>query len=174
VPSERELGLQLVLARRRPELFEASRLAGGEAFERNVRQRRPAPEGERGLEKRRPRLRCGGLARLAHEPLEPAGIDCITLHLQDVARRVCDEYFGRELLPQIRDEVVKGADGGGGWILPPDVADQTVSGHDLARAQSQNRKKTTLLVPAQDESTAGDIDLERPEQSHFDTGHVTN
>jgi hypothetical protein len=60
-------------------------------------------------------------------------------------------------------------------IVPPDLIEQALDGHDLASAEKQGCENSPLLAPAELKRTFGDLGFERAENAEpewFRLAHV--
>src|SRR6266545_6039128 len=96
---EREPSVDPELQREESQFLEARDLRLGEVLEREVRERRAAPEAERLAQQRRRVLRPGGL-RLRDEPFEPAKVERFVAHPHEVARRARADRGLTQRLPE--------------------------------------------------------------------------
>jgi hypothetical protein len=98
LPAAREVGVDPLLERRQPQLLEPHDLGLRERLVGEVRERRAAPERERGaqLVGRTRRL---GPACLAAQPLEDGEVELVPADVQHVAGRARGEPVGAELAP---------------------------------------------------------------------------
>ena len=90
VQPELELGVDALADHDEPKLLEPSDLRLREVVECELRERRPAPQRERGLQKRAPLLR-GKPPRVGERVLETTRIDLIRSDVEHIARRACVE-----------------------------------------------------------------------------------
>ena len=164
VPAERELCVDPLFLGSDAQLVETRRLEPGEFLLLEVGERRAAPEVERLAQQ--PRRR-GGLrrSRLLQEPLEAVAVDRVATDREPVAGRVSDEHVAADQLAQRRDGVLERPGCGGGRALTPEVRDEPVGRHDLARPQRQCRQERTLLPARQRDDPVAVQGLERAEQA---------
>jgi hypothetical protein len=161
VASELEIGVDPLLQRGEPQLLEARDLGLSERLEREVCERRPAPE-RQGLAQAIRRDLGFGLPGLAQQRVEPIEIDLVSVELESVARCPCDEHLGAERLAQPGHVSVKCRRRGLGRVLAPQIVDQLVGGDDLVRVEEQNRKQRALLRAAEGDRSLSVDDFERP------------
>ncbi len=140
VASERELGVEAELVRVEPELLEAVGLAPSGRCESDVRERRTTPHRERGacqlddvsvLVHRR--CEAGLLVRLHELPRIQRGVP----ELECVARTLARESRSAlvEELPQAGDVRLERVCRRRRRVVAPDLVDQSLDGHYLARPQ---------------------------------------
>lgn len=103
--AEREVGVDPILERGQPSLFEALRFRGRERFEREIRKRRAAPQRERLVQESGRRGGIGALL-VSDELLEAEEVDPRRVDLQAVSARMRGENLRAEQLPQAGDVVV--------------------------------------------------------------------
>ena len=143
VPAECQLRLDPVLERAQPELFELRYVGLRERLIDEVRDRRPAPEGESLAEHHRATNVVAlehGSAALVHQPTEAMNVHLLRLDVEQIARLRRDEDPARiaippsrvERLSQLRDVDLDGVPGGPGRLLAPEIVDQAVGRDDLA------------------------------------------
>src|SRR5438874_2005648 len=104
--SESEIGLNPLLERVEPELFETSDLGLRERLECKVGERWASPERERFAQLRRAHR---GLcpSRLLDMPLEESDVKSLAVDLQHIARRARDQTLRTEQLAELRNEVLQ-------------------------------------------------------------------
>ncbi len=145
MPAQLELGVDQLLARRCPQLLESRDLDARERLEREVGERRPAPEAERLAQELRAPLGVSALGRLRHEPLEAVQIDLLGLDVQHVARLPSAHEIAAERLAQVRDQVLERPDRRLRRLPRPQLLDQAVCRDDLACMEQQQRQEGALL-----------------------------
>ncbi len=90
VPSASEVGLDSVLEQREPQLLEPADLTESKGFEREIGERRPAPEAQRLPQPLRSPagvIGCQSLAPLVGEALASVEVELARLHVEQVAVR---------------------------------------------------------------------------------------
>ena len=92
-----EVGVDALLERRESRLLEPADLVAGERLEREVLERRPAPERERRAQLLGALARLGA-ASLRGEPLEARQVESLRVDAQDVAGRLREEQFRADRL----------------------------------------------------------------------------
>ena len=87
---------------------------------------------------------------------------------EHVARRSRHEHVGPEQLAELRDEILERRRRGLRRLLTPELVDEAVGCHDLARPHEQEPEQRTLLLAAQRERRRPADDFERPEDAELD------
>ena len=147
VPAEREVGLEAVLQRDEAKLLEPGDLVAGERLEREVPERRAAPQAERPAEDvgRLARvIRGEQAAALLEQALEHAGVETVVLETQHVARWLRLEHARAEGLAQARHVDLDGLERGRGRTLAPELVDERRGRDELARPHEQQREHGAL------------------------------
>src|SRR5206468_4197228 len=129
--------------RRPAELVETGDLRLRERLEREIRERRPAPERERLAQLARARLGVRA-ARLRDEPLEPCEVELVLLHPEHVARRPRDQAVRPEEPAELGDGVLERRAGRLRGALAPELVEQRVGRDDLARVQEEDPEEGAL------------------------------
>ena len=141
VASRREVGGDPSLERGQARLLETSCVGVGERRAGELAERRPAPERERGLQRRsRPR---------GDEALEPLHVELLGLDAQGVAPAVRDDAVGAERLAEGVDVHLEGALGARRRVFVPDAVDQAVGEHDRVRVQQEQAQQRTRALAAE-------------------------
>jgi hypothetical protein len=156
VTAEGEVSVDPLLEPAQAELVEPGDLGSSEGVLREVGEWRAAPEAEplakalRG----RPRLPAGEIALgLLQQGAKAVGVELTGLNPEQVAVPVGLEPAGPgaggavpsvERSAQPRDVDLKRLDRAGGGLLPPELVDQPVAGHDLVRVQQEQREQGPL------------------------------
>jgi hypothetical protein len=94
-----EVGVHPLLERGESRLLEAADLVAGERLEREVLERRPPPERERGAELLCPLARLGP-ACLRGEPLEARQVELLRVDAQEISGRLGDDQLRTDRLSQ--------------------------------------------------------------------------
>ena len=172
VAAESELGLGQQLEGRGAQVVKARDLALGEGLEGQVRQRPPAPQRERLLERRRrPRRAARGqlAAAFPDQPLEAPRVELLRVELERVA-----VLAGGDLLaapqrpPQPRDVDLDGLGRRRRRLLAPQLIHQAVTAERLPGVQEQHRQERPLPRAADRHHTVAVDDLQWPEDAEFD------
>ena len=166
VAAECEIGLDPLLKQREPELLEPRRLDCRERLERELGERRPMPERERGVQPRGRGLEvaCGPRVQtFGTKQLGAAEIEILRGNLEHVAARACvDRHVRREGLPELRDVHLHGLRRRL-RRLRPETVHEPLGRHDLAGAKQELGQDGALLRPAERERRLPSSSLERPE-----------
>jgi len=163
VTPELEIDLDPVEQSREPQLVQPLGLAGCEALETKVGERRPAPELERlaqalGLERRLLRR-----PSLGDEAVELERVELAVLHPCEVPRGAGDEPRGPEELAQPRDVALHELVRASRRLIAPQLVDETLARDRLVCVQEQNAEQSALLRSAERHSAPVVVDLERTE-----------
>ena len=183
VAAERELRLDQLLQRRAPQVIQASDLREGKRLVGEVRQRIPAPQRQRLLERSDGRVGAvaGKLgAAPGEEPLEAVRVELLGIERQLVAALARDDRAvaaasvrARQRLAQTRDVHLQRLGRAGGRMLPPQRVDQAVRGERLVGVEQQQREQRARLGPRKREAAAVVEDLERAEDAEVHADAVT-
>ena len=146
VAAEREVRFDPPLERPEEQLLEACDLPLGE-LQRELAQRRPAPEGERLPQPARSVGRLAMSCFLAKR-LEPVKIELPLADLDHVAGGASDEDVAAQSLAKLRDVDLKRLHRRLRRLFGPQRVDQPVPGDDTVRVQKQNGEQGALLRPA--------------------------
>ena len=170
VAAEREVRVGELLLRRDPELLEAADLRLREMLVGEVRQRRPAPQGEPALQRRGRRRRAAGgelAPALLEQPLEAAGVQLLRPDGQHVAVIAGGEgaAAARERLPQPRDLHVEHARRGVRRRVAPELVDHALRREGLVGVDEQQGEQRSLTAPAERDGAPGVDHLERAEDA---------
>ena len=147
-------------------LLEPLCLGGRKRLVKNVRQRRPAPQGERVTEHT---FRFLGFSRgrcvscRAHEALEAIDIELARLDSQEVPAWAALESIAAKRAAQPRDVSVERLLDARRRPLAPERVDQPVARDDLVRVQHEHGEQRALLRAAERDEPAVDPHLERAE-----------
>jgi hypothetical protein len=171
VGAERKPGLDQLLPRRHAQLVEPGDLALRERLIGEVRQRRPAPQRQRHLKRRRGAL---GAARgefappLCEEPLEAMRVEALRIEPQLVAVLPCRDRRGRTVALPARERLAQPGDvhlhrlgGAGRRTLPPQLVDQPIGTKRLIGMQHKQGQQRTLPAAAQPDHPTPVKGLER-------------
>src|ERR671923_201963 len=167
VPARLEVGVDPLLEDGQPELLQAADLGLREGLERELAERRSAPEGERLAELRRPLVGRGRL-RLGGQGLRPGRIEPARVDTEQVSGRLRHENVRPEQLPQLGDEVLKGGRSRLRRVLTPERVDQAVGRDGAAGIDEEEREQGPLLRPAERQRFAVRAHLDRPEDAELE------
>jgi hypothetical protein len=171
VPAEREVGLEPVLDRGRPQLGEPARGRLGERLVGEVGERSAAPEPERVAQDRGRALGLPGgerLAALSREALEADGVDRLRRRVEHVAAGAHRDHGAvAEGGPQLRHVDLQPRERGG-VERGPERLDQPVRRDGHAGLEREQRQQRALLAPSQANGLAVTGDLERPEDAELE------
>ena len=183
VAAERELRLDQLLQRRDPQVIQASDLREGKRLVGEVRQRIPAPQRQRLLERSDGRVGAvaGKLgAAPGEEPLEAVRVELLGIECQLVAALARDDRAGaaasvraRQRLAQTRDVHLQRLGGAGRRALPPELVYEPVGCERLVRMEQQQREQRARLAPRKGEAAAIVEDLEWAEDAEVYGDAVT-
>src|SRR5215216_2462811 len=166
VAPELEVCLDPLLDREGPALFESSDLSLRERFEREIGERRTAPERECLAQE------IGCLLRVAviecvpavcEQLLEVVEIEAAGLESKQVAGALCDESAVPERSSQVRDVVLDDLRCGRGSALPPELFDDAIRGDRLVRVQNQQGKEGAPPAAGERDCPVPVANLERAE-----------
>ena len=115
-----EVGVDPGLERPEAQFVESRRLGQRKRLERDVRERLPAPEGERAVR-----------VALGEELLEAIDVELARLDANEVPRCPSDDPVGAERLPERVHVHLESAGRARGRRLAPDAVDQPVGRHRL-------------------------------------------
>jgi hypothetical protein len=112
----------------------------------------------------------GRLGGFVHERLEDPRVENGPAEADPVSASPSLEVdpVWREHSAEPRDVGLQGMSCRGGRILPPDLVDQALVGHDVARAKEQGSENCPLLAAAQLEGAFLDLGFERTEDTEPD------
>src|SRR5581483_4680770 len=167
--AERERGLEPLLERVDPQIFEAVGLGAQPPDLGQPLERRAAPERERAVSEvgGRPRVAlaaCG--ARPDEQALEDNGV---RRRADDgVAVAAADDRRLAESRAQPGDVVLDGVSRGGGHVGPPELVDQRVHGDMAPAPKREEREQRVALRAGHVDGPAVDADLEGTEDSDFE------
>ena len=171
---EREIGVEAVLERHQPQLLQAGDLALAERLEREVGQRRAAPQRERLAQRPRGRPPIWSRARRGEEPLEAVQVERVRPEPQLVARRPRHDDpvpvavpGGLERPPEPGHRHRERLERVAALGARPQLLEQPVAGDRLAGVQEQQRQQRPLLDAPERELPAADPRLERPQDEEF-------
>ena len=174
VPPQPQLPLESPFDRFEPQLVEPVYLALREVGERELAERRPAPEREGFLERRD----CPGRVvvqlapPLGGEDLEPSCVDCVVGEPEEVSRRLRHEHSalpGRlEDAAKVGDVALERLRGRRRRLLAPQRIDEPVRRDHLSASQSENGQQRPLASGRKLHRLAGVVaNLERAEDSEL-------
>jgi hypothetical protein len=164
VPSEREIGVDPVLERSRPELLEV-RCGTGYRLSREVGERRAAPEGQCAGQAFR-RERWFGAARVVNEPQEAVEVELAVCNTKQVSGRLGHEPLA-ELFAQAAEMVLERRKRRRGWFVAPDAGDESIDGHDAVRVEQEQREDRPPAFAAEWQHTLGVSYLQRAEDAEL-------
>ena len=144
VQPELELGVDALADHDESKLLEPSNLRLREVVECELRERRPAPQRKRGLQKRAPLLR-GKPPRVDERVLETTCIDLIRSDVEYVARRACVENVAPQRPAQASDGVLERRGRRLRRLLAPERVDEPVGGDDPAGLEHEDGEERALL-----------------------------
>jgi hypothetical protein len=150
VATELEQRVDPVLRRLELTLGESLDLALREVLERELGERRPAPERDRGLQRRERSRWILVLERtlpFGRQPLEACRVDLCLGDAQHVARRLRRQHLpslGTEEAAQLRDVALNGLRGSARRPLAPERVDERVDGDDLAPPEKKRHEEGAL------------------------------
>src|SRR5918994_2237027 len=133
VAAEGKVGLDPLLERGQAQLLETRDLTLRERLERDVRERRAAPQSERCSQRLGRKV---GLARgeqlstVAEQALEPAEVELLGLECEQVAAPVRLQAPVAERLTELRDVDVDAVEGARRRALAPQRIDQAIRRHN--------------------------------------------
>jgi hypothetical protein len=182
VEAEGELGDELGLDGRHPQLLEPADVREGERVVGDVGQCRAAPELQRLVDREeRPGrvLVAEGLPGLIKQPLETDVVHLLPVDGQPVAEPAPYEQLAvdpppaarLELLTELVDVGVQHLDRAVGRRLSPDRPDEVRLGDLLVRLEQQHDQDRPLLGPPQLERASVDHDLKWPEHPELHLAH---
>jgi hypothetical protein len=116
------------------QLVEATGFVGGERLEREVRERRAAPERERPAQLLNPLFPGGGLA-LGRQPLEAAEVDLLWREVEEIAAGLREHESRSEGAAELSDVVLERRPRRPWRVLAPEAVDERVAGDRLAWPQ---------------------------------------
>ena len=162
-----EVGVHPLLERLESRLLEAADLVAGERLEREVLERRPPPERERGAELLCPFARLGP-ACLRGETFEARQVELLRVDAQQISGRLGDDQLRTDRLSQPRDVVLQGGAGGLRWRRPPNLVNQPVGRDDLVRVQQQVCEQGAQPLSVERDGAAVLDDRQWAENAEFD------
>ena len=172
VVAQRQFRLGQQFECRDAQVLQPRDLGLGERLEGQIRQRRPAPERQRSLERRRRPRRVARrelAAAFRHQALELVGVEPPGVEPELVAvlaRR--DHVSVSERSAQPRDVDLHGL-GGRRWrSVAPELVDQPIAAERLVGVQQQHGQQRPLPSPAHRHHAVGVKDLEWAEDAEFD------
>jgi hypothetical protein len=178
MPSEAQLGLDSVLARREPKLLQASDLGLDRPLIGEIRQRRTPPDVEGRLELVGRLLEIAGVRRgpsAVDGLLETAQVELPVFDLKLIARRAGHQNapgapptLGLEQVAQRGDVHLQGFLRGLGRCVTPQGLDQPVAGDGLVRVDEQDPEEQTRLGTGGGQAVPTSTDLQWPEDSELD------
>ena len=157
MPAVGELALEPSFHGGQAQLLEPRDLALGEVLEREVGERRAAPERQRLL-----------VAVLREQLAEAVQVELVRRDAQHVAGRPRLEPAGAEQPPQPRHVAVQRGHRAGRRRLAPQRVDEPVLGDDLVRAQQQVAEQRALAAALDRERTAVLHHLQRAQDPKLD------
>ena len=157
VPAVGELALEPTFQGGQAQLLEARDLALGEVLEREVGERRAAPECQRFR-----------VALLRDQLVEAVQVELVRRDAQHVPRRSRLEPVGAEQPAQPRHVAVQRGDRGSRRRLSPQRVDQPVARDDLVRAQQQVAEQCALAAALDRERMAILHHLQRAQDPELD------
>jgi hypothetical protein len=165
--AELEVGVDALLERRHPGLLQAADLVAGERLEREVLERRPPPERQRGAQLLGPLVRRGA-TRFRGQALKAREVESLGVDAQDVAGRLRDDQLCADRLAEPRDVVLQRRARRLRWLRPPDLVDQPVGRDDLVRVQQQVGEEGAQPLSVQRDGAAVLDDRQWAENAEFD------
>ena len=141
--------------------------AGGERLESKIGERRAAPL-RQGLAKPLNSMLSPRLATLGHELLEPAEVDLLGSHFEQVTAGTTRDHSSLPRTLRSCDTLLRRVCRRPRCRLAPQPVNQHVLGEDLAGPKQQHCEERALLSPAKLDSLPGVPDLERPEDPEVD------
>ena len=149
--TELDVGRDPLFDRDQAELVESADLVLRPLLERELRERRAAPQLERPDEQRASLVR-GRPARVAQQPLEASGVDLLGRHREQVARGPRHEDVRSERLPQRHDGVLQRRGRGLRRLGAVELVDELLGRHHPARAEEQRDEQRTLVSAPRERS----------------------
>ena len=177
--AERKLGVEALLDRRQPQLLEAPGRLGRKALARKILESGPPPERERSLQgvRRGTGVAAGHRpARVRLQALEAREVELLGRDRDQVARLAGHDHglpaaasLWVERLAKLGDVALKRR-GGRGWRrFAPQLVDQPVGGHHLARLEQELGEHAALPATSQCDRTAPVAHLEWPEHEEVES-----
>ena len=149
VVSECEVGVDPVLERGEPQVLEAGDGGLGEGLEREVAERRTAPQRQRASQPRGPGLgvaRGQGAATLRRQELETVKVDLLGRGLQAVTRPLRHDHPGvADRFAELRHVHLDAVRRRPWRLAAPELVDQAVDRDRLVRVQEEDREQRTLF-----------------------------
>jgi hypothetical protein len=170
VASERQVGLDPGLERRQAKLLEPRDVELRERVERELGQRRAAPQRQRPAQRlARPPGLAGGqrLASLLGEPVEHLGVERAGRQGQDVPRRDRGDGVVPERLSELRDVALQHGGHRRRRVRSPEGVDQPVARDRRVPLQQEQRQERTLATPPDDERLLTHAGLERAQDAEL-------
>ena len=132
-----------------------------------IGQGRPPPQGQGVLEGRHRdvRIHREGLLPVPHELGESRGVQLRRIEPQAIAGSVALDPVRSEGLAEMRDIGLDDVPGLLGRLLPPDLVDQGLRGHELVRTKHQVREDGALLRPAEGDGAVSPLHFEGAEDA---------
>jgi hypothetical protein len=160
VAPELEIDLDPFEQHREAPLVQPLGLAGGEAFEAKVGERRSAPQLERVAQALGLAERLLARSGLGDEALELERVELVGLHPHEVARRPGDDPRRPEQLAQPRHVALHQLVRAGGRPIAPQLVDEAFARDRLVRMQKQHAEQGALLRSAELDLPLFVVDLE--------------
>ena len=165
---DREQRADPLLLRLQPELVEPRRLREQGSLG-DVGERRASPHRQGVIEgvDRHLGVDRQRAPRVAHERVEPSGVDVERIHDQDVAGRSALQDPLTQGLAEVRYVRLERVACLPGGLVAPDLIDQRVGGDDLVRADQEVGENGALLRTAEGHGAISGVDLQRAEQTEL-------
>ena len=160
--AELDIGGDALLERDEAKLLEPPRLGLGPVLERELGERRPAPQLERADEERASLLG-RRTARVREQPFEVMRVDLLALDLEHVPGWTRDEHVRAERLPQRDDRVLDRRRRRFRRVVPIELVDELLRRHDPPRTQQQGDEQRALSRPPESDRRLLVPHLERAE-----------
>ena len=168
--AEREIRRDTIRQRGQLEILQARRGGRREAVVDEVRERRPAPQGQRLAQQLALALGIGAGAGVGDETLEVIRVD---LHVEPVAaRRGRDQAAVAERAPQPRDERLQGVHLVGREVLLPQRVDEPAGAHRASRLEREAGQQRAQAAAADGDRAPVELHFQRPEHADDHEGTV--
>ena len=152
VMTEHEVGVDTVLKRGQPRFLQARNLALSERLVRQISERVPAPQGQRGAQQ----LTGAGSLTVGERvtPVRDQGLEALGVHLTRRGRKQItagtrQEHVGAERLTQVRHVPLQRFRCRCRRSLAPQLIDQAIARERLPAAQQQDREQRPLARAAE-------------------------
>jgi hypothetical protein len=165
-----EVGLDALLDCRQPPLLEPLGLGIRERLVEDVGERRPAPHGQRLVEKPRRDGRVAARARPLERLFEAVEVELARSDSDQIAGRPAQQPIGAQQAPKPRDVAVERLRRAGRRLVAPESRDQPVARDRLVGAEQEHREQAALLGPAERKGRAVPARLHRTEDRELHDG----